>query len=55
MGPWLPEPLITDEEPDAAQYAETADSLALAFLDKVQTIRSVANPEKLRHIARTTR
>ena len=32
FGPWLPEPLLTDSEPDPAELAETADSLALSFL-----------------------
>ena len=32
VGAWLPEPLVTSEEPDAASHAETADSLSLAFL-----------------------
>jgi RNA polymerase sigma-70 factor (ECF subfamily) len=32
VGAWLPEPLVTDPEADAAEHAETADSLSLAFL-----------------------
>jgi RNA polymerase sigma-70 factor (ECF subfamily) len=33
VGPWLPEPLLTDERaPDPARHAEDADSLSLAFL-----------------------
>ena len=32
VGAWLPEPLVTGEEPDPAGHAETADSLSLAFL-----------------------
>src|ERR671935_1295612 len=32
-GTWLPEPLLTAEAPDsAAEHAETADSLSMAFL-----------------------
>src|SRR5918912_2193958 len=27
VGEWLPEPLLTDREPDVAELAETADSL----------------------------
>jgi RNA polymerase sigma-70 factor, ECF subfamily len=34
VGPWLPEPIVTDDSPDAdpARHAELADSLSLAFL-----------------------
>jgi RNA polymerase sigma-70 factor, ECF subfamily len=32
VGAWLPEPLVTSQEPDPAGHAETADSLSLAFL-----------------------
>src|SRR5919198_618492 len=32
VGPWLPEPLITDEESEVERHAETADSLSMAFL-----------------------
>ena len=34
VGPWLPEPIVTDDSPEAdpARYAEMADSLSLAFL-----------------------
>ncbi|MEX0990134.1 MAG: sigma factor-like helix-turn-helix DNA-binding protein [Actinomycetota bacterium] len=32
VGTWLPEPLVTDTEPDAARHAETADSLSMGFL-----------------------
>src|SRR5437762_14028381 len=28
-GTWLPEPLLTDQAPDASVYAETADSLSM--------------------------
>src|SRR5438552_5242661 len=28
VGPWLPEPLLTETEPDPAEHAETADSLS---------------------------
>jgi len=29
VGTWLPEPLVTETEPDAARHAETADSLSM--------------------------
>ena len=32
VGTWLPEPLMTETEPDAARHAETADSLSMGFL-----------------------
>jgi len=32
VGPWLPEPLLTDDSGDPAAHAEVADSLSLAFL-----------------------
>jgi RNA polymerase sigma-70 factor (ECF subfamily) len=32
VGTWLPEPLLTDAEADAARHAEAADSLSMAFL-----------------------
>src|SRR5215208_5499425 len=32
VGPWLPEPLVTDDSADPAAHAEMADSLSLAFL-----------------------
>lgn len=38
VGPWLPEPLLADPEADAAQQAELADSLSLAFLVVLETL-----------------
>src|SRR4051795_10617505 len=32
VGPWLPEPLVTDDSADPARHAELADSLSMAFL-----------------------
>jgi RNA polymerase sigma-70 factor (ECF subfamily) len=32
VGPWLPEPIVTDPREDPSAYAELADSLSLAFL-----------------------
>jgi RNA polymerase sigma-70 factor (ECF subfamily) len=32
VGQWLPEPLLTDDAPDAAESLEDADSLSMAFL-----------------------
>jgi len=41
VGQWLPEPLLTDESPDAEQHAETADSLSLAFLVLLESLSPV--------------
>jgi RNA polymerase sigma-70 factor (ECF subfamily) len=42
VGPWLPEPLLTDEAaPDVSQHAETADSLSLAFLVLLESLSPV--------------
>lgn len=32
FGPWLPEPLVNEYQTDVAEFAETADSLTMAFL-----------------------
>ena len=37
VGPWLPEPLLTDER-DPSELAETADSLTLAFLTVLERL-----------------
>jgi len=41
VGPWLPEPLVTDESDDVALHAETADSLSLAFLVLLESLSPV--------------
>jgi RNA polymerase sigma-70 factor (ECF subfamily) len=41
VGTWLPEPLLTETEPDAAQHAETADSLSLGFLVLLETLSPI--------------
>ncbi|MPZ59709.1 MAG: RNA polymerase sigma-70 factor [Propionibacteriales bacterium] len=41
IGPWLPEPLLTDPAPDAAQHAETADSMSMAFLVLLESLSPV--------------
>lgn len=41
VGPWLPEPLLVDPAPDAAQHAEIADSLSLAFLVLLESLSPV--------------
>jgi RNA polymerase sigma-70 factor (TIGR02957 family) len=41
IGPWLPEPLLTSTEPDAAEHAEMADSLSMSFLVLLETLSPV--------------
>jgi len=40
-GTWLPEPLITDQVPDASQHAEMADSMSMAFLVLLESLSPV--------------
>ena len=41
IGPWLPEPLLTSNEPDIADAAATSDSLSMAFLVLLETLSPV--------------
>jgi RNA polymerase sigma-70 factor (ECF subfamily) len=41
VGTWLPEPLLTDSTDDAAQHAETADSVSMAFLVLLERLSPV--------------
>ncbi len=41
VGPWLPEPLLTEDSPGPAEHAETADSLSQAFLVLLETLTPV--------------
>ena len=38
VGPWLPEPLVTEREGQTAENAQLADSLSLAFLVLLETL-----------------
>src|ERR1700742_5102696 len=38
VGPWLPEPLVADTEPDVAEHAEMSDSLSMAFLVLLESL-----------------
>jgi RNA polymerase sigma-70 factor (ECF subfamily) len=49
VGTWLPEPLLTDGEPDAAQHAETADSLSMGFLVLLESLTPVERAVFLLH------
>jgi RNA polymerase sigma-70 factor (TIGR02957 family) len=41
IGPWLPEPLLTSNEPDVAEAAAMSDSLSMAFLVLLETLSPV--------------
>ena len=41
VGPWLPEPLLTDTAPSPLEHTETADSLSQAFLVVLETLSPV--------------
>jgi RNA polymerase sigma-70 factor (ECF subfamily) len=41
VGPWLPEPVLTEEEADVAEHAEMADSLSMAFLVLLESLKPV--------------
>jgi len=49
VGPWLPEPLLTDPDPDAAERVETADSLSMAFLVILESLTPVERAVFLLH------
>src|SRR5919197_749141 len=49
VGTWLPEPLVTDAEPDVAEHAETADSLSMAFLVLLESLSPVERAVFLLH------
>jgi RNA polymerase sigma-70 factor (ECF subfamily) len=49
VGAWLPEPLVTGQEPDPAGHAETADSLSLAFLALLERLSPVQRAVFLLH------
>ncbi|HTU80062.1 MAG TPA: RNA polymerase sigma-70 factor [Solirubrobacteraceae bacterium] len=49
LGPWLPEPLITDPAPSPAHAAETADSLSLSFLVLLETLSPIERAVFLLH------
>jgi RNA polymerase sigma-70 factor (ECF subfamily) len=38
VGPWLPEPLVTEQAPDLTRTAELADSLSVAFLVLLESL-----------------
>jgi RNA polymerase sigma-70 factor (ECF subfamily) len=49
VGPWLPEPLLTDPAAGPADVVETADSLSMAFLVVLETLSPVERAVFLLH------
>jgi RNA polymerase sigma-70 factor, ECF subfamily len=49
VGPWLPEPLLTDPDADAAERVEIADSLSVAFLVVLESLTPVERAVFLLH------
>jgi RNA polymerase sigma-70 factor, ECF subfamily len=49
VGPWLPEPLLTDERLDPARLGEMADSLSMAFLVVLETLSPAERAAFLLH------
>ena len=49
VGPWLPEPLLTDRASDPAEGAELADSLSLAFLSVLERLNPIERAVFLLH------
>jgi RNA polymerase sigma-70 factor (ECF subfamily) len=49
VGPWLPEPLVSDEQLDPAQIGELADSLSMAFLVVLETLSPAERAAFLLH------
>ncbi len=41
VGTWLPEPLLTEPEPEVTAHADTADSLSMAFLVLLESLTPV--------------
>jgi RNA polymerase sigma-70 factor (ECF subfamily) len=41
VGPWLPEPLVTEAAPDVAEEAELADSISMAFLVLLESLTAL--------------
>jgi RNA polymerase sigma-70 factor (ECF subfamily) len=49
VGTWLPEPLLTDSTDDAAQHAETADSVSMACLVLLESLAVLRGGRGRRH------
>src|SRR3989442_6937649 len=44
VGPWLPEPLMTEHVPDASGHVELSESLSMAFLVLLERLSPVERP-----------
>ena len=49
VGPWLPEPLVDEVSPDAAEEAERADTLSMAFLLVLESLSPLERAAFLLH------
>jgi RNA polymerase sigma-70 factor (ECF subfamily) len=49
VGPWLPEPLVTDYAPDASEHVELAESLSMAFLVMLERLSPIERAVLLLH------
>jgi RNA polymerase sigma-70 factor (TIGR02957 family) len=49
IGPWLPEPLVADDEPSPEEQAEELESLSMAFLVVLETLSPVERAVFLLH------
>jgi len=49
VGPWLPEPLLTDPEPDVAERVELDESMSVAFLVVLESLSPVERAVFLLH------
>ena len=49
VGPWLPEPLVTDHAPDSSASVELAESLSMAFLVMLERLSPIERAVLLLH------
>ena len=49
VGPWLPEPLVTDHAPDPSEPVELAESLSMAFMVMLERLSPVERAVLLLH------
>jgi len=49
VGPWLPEPLVTQDVPDPSEHVELAESLSMAFLVMLERLSPIERAVLLLH------
>lgn len=49
VGPWLPEPLMTEFAPDASEHVELAESLSMAFMVMLERLSPIERAVLLLH------